>query len=300
MPIQAVEVKHSTSQDAPMPEPTFPDVLLSTSALQSMLGDPRLVILEVKMKPVGSGATAAPESAPARIPGARIFDLEGAFSDHIQSLPHMMPGPAHFEREARKLGINRDSVVVVYDRVGLYSSPRAWWMFKAMGHSQVTVLDGGLPAWMEAGNPTSQDATRIEREGDFVARPTGNAFCDAATVERALEDVSCAVIDARSQGRFEGRDPEPRAGLRQGHMPNAVNLPFTDVQVKGHAKSASELQALFESRIGARRKLVFSCGSGVTACVDALAATLAGYSDIQVYDGSWSEWGLQSSRPVVQ
>ncbi|WP_205519723.1 sulfurtransferase [Pyxidicoccus caerfyrddinensis] len=274
--------------------------IVSVPELQSMLGDPRLVLLEVKLKPVGAAATSAPEVAPARIPGARVFDLDGAFSDHAQSLPHMMPSPEHFEREARRLGVNRDSVVVVYDRVGLYSSPRAWWMFKAMGHSQVAVLDGGLPAWIAAGHPTATDPERVERTGDFVARPTGNAFCDAVAVERALEDASCAVVDARSQGRFEGREPEPRAGLRQGHMPNAVNLPFTDVQMKGHAKSATELKALFESKVGARRKLVFSCGSGVTACVDALAATLAGYSDIRVYDGSWSEWGLPSSRPVVQ
>jgi thiosulfate/3-mercaptopyruvate sulfurtransferase len=276
-----------------------PTAIISVPALQAMLGDPRLVILEVKMKPVGAAAATAPETASARIPGARIFDLEGAFSDHAQSLPHMMPGPVHFEREARKLGVNHDSFVVVYDRVGLYSSPRAWWMFTAMGHAQVAVLDGGLPAWLDAGLPTSTDAARVEREGDFVAKPVADAFCDATAVERALSDTTCAVLDARSQGRFEGRDPEPRAGLRQGHMPNAVNLPFTDVQVKGHVKSPSELKALFESKVGARRKLVFSCGSGVTACVDALAATLAGYSDLQVYDGSWSEWGLPSSRPVV-
>lgn len=283
-----------------MPDSKFPDAILSVSALQALLGHPRLVVLEVKVKPVGAAANATPESAPARIPGARVFDLEGAFSDHTQSLPHMMPDPAHFEREARGLGIHRDSVVVVYDRIGLYASPRAWWMFKDMGHAQVAVLDGGLPAWIDAGHPTSQGAALVERPGDFVARPTGNAFCDAAAVARALEDASCAVVDARPQGRFAGRDPEPRAGLRQGHMPNAVSLPFTEVQVKGHAKSASELQALFESRVGSRRKLVFSCGSGVTACVDAFAATLAGYTDVQVYDGSWSEWGLPSTRPVIQ
>lgn len=283
-----------------MNESEVPTAIISVPALHARLGDPRLVILEVKMKPVGASAAAAPESTPARIPGARVFDLDEAFSDHAQSLPHMMPSPAHFEREVRKLGVHRDSFVVVYDRVGLYSSPRAWWMFKAMGHARVAVLDGGLPAWTEAGHPTSTDAPRIEREGDFVARPVENAFCDAAAVERALEDASSAVLDARSQGRFEGRDPEPRAGLRQGHMPNAVNLPFTDVQVKGHVKPPSELKSLFESKVGSRRKLVFSCGSGVTACVDALAATLAGYSDIQVYDGSWSEWGLPSNRPVVR
>ncbi|QSQ26149.1 sulfurtransferase [Pyxidicoccus parkwayensis] len=282
-----------------MTDASFPTVIISVPELQAMRGDPRLVVLEVKMKPVGVAATSAPESAPARIPGAHVFDLDGAFSDHAQSLPHMMPAPSDFEREARRLGVNRDSLVVVYDRVGLYSSPRAWWMFKAMGHAQVAVLDGGLPAWIEAGHPTSTDAAHIAREGDFVAKPVGNAFCDAETVERALNDANYAVLDARSQGRFEGRDPEPRAGLRQGHMPNAVNLPFMDVQVKGHAKSPSELKALFESKVGSRRKLVFSCGSSVTACVDALAATLAGYSDIQVYDGSWSEWGLPSRRSVV-
>jgi thiosulfate/3-mercaptopyruvate sulfurtransferase len=280
-----------------MTDSRFPDALISVPALHALLGDPRLVLLEVKLKPVGPATASG--SATAWIPGARVFDLDGAFSDAGQALPHMMPGPAHFEREARKLGIHRDSILVVYDRVGLYSSPRAWWMFKAMGHAQVAVLDGGLPAWTGAGHPTSTEVARVEREGDFVARPTQNAFCDAAAVQRALSDASHAVLDARSHGRFTGREPEPRAGLRQGHMPNAVNLPFTDVQVKGHMKRPSELEALFASRVGPRRKLIFSCGSGVTACVDALAATLAGYTDIQVYDGSWSEWGLPSGRPVM-
>jgi thiosulfate/3-mercaptopyruvate sulfurtransferase len=210
-----------------------------------------------------------------------------------------MPTPEVFETEVRALGVNQRSQIVVYDRIGIFSSPRAWWMFKAMGHDAVAVLDGGLPAWVAAGLPTESTPRPTVPTGDFVAKPRPSFFVDAEHVATALANPAAAVLDARSEGRFHGRDPEPRQGLRGGHMPNAVNVPFGSVQDRGHMKSPEELSALLAAKVGARERLVFSCGSGVTACTLALAAELAGYSNKAVYDGSWSEWGLPSARRVV-
>jgi len=184
--------------------------------------------------------------------------------------------------------------------VGVYSSPRAWWMFKAMGHDSVSVLDGGLPAWREAGLSCESAAGAPPARGDFVARSRPELFCDADHVSAALGSQRFTVLDARSEARFMGQKAEPRAGLRAGHMPRAVNLPFGAVQKQGHMRDAAELAALLASKVQAgSSSLIFSCGSGVTACILALAGTLAGYSDIAVYDGSWSEWGMPSSRPVA-
>ncbi|MEO8179914.1 MAG: rhodanese-like domain-containing protein [Deltaproteobacteria bacterium] len=168
-----------------------------------------------------------------------------------------------------------------------------------VGYEQVSVLDGGLPAWVEAGLPCESGPPALAAPGDFVAKPRPALFCGAEQVSAALGDPRALVLDARSEGRFSGREPEPRPGLRAGHMPNALNLPLSTVQHRGRMRTAEELAAVFATKVRGQELLVFSCGSGVTACVLALAATLAGYSELRVYDGSWSEWGLPSSRPVV-
>jgi len=276
----------------------LPGPVVSVSWLARQLGHPRLVLLDASVKPAAASASPSPGST-VQLPGTQRFDFDKRICDPATSLPHMMPPPELFEREVRQLGIRNDSVIVIHDRMGVYASPRAWWMFKAMGHDQVAVLDGGLPAWLEAQLPTEPMGTQPVEPGDFVARPRPGLFCDADHVAAALEDKRYAVLDARSEGRFLGREPEPRPGLRPGHMPHALNLPFGTVQVNGRMRTAEELVALFASRVEPRQKLIFSCGSGVTACILALAAELAGYRELAVYDGSWSEWGLPSSRPVV-
>ena len=262
--------------------------IVSVQWLNGNLAAENLVIFDASMRPVFPVANPAPET-PAYIPGALRFDFDDVLCDHNTSLPHMLPSPEFFTAEMQKLGVNQNSAIVVYDKVNIYSSPRAWWMFRAFGHDQVAVLDGGLPAWIQAGYETTSTLATATQRGDFASSPQGGLIVDSRFVLQALNDPTVSVIDARSAGRFKGQDPEPRAGLRGGHMPNAVNIPYTDVLENGMLSSKSKLQNIFEQYKD--KKMIFSCGSGVTACVVALAAEQAGYKDLAVYDGSWSEWG---------
>jgi thiosulfate/3-mercaptopyruvate sulfurtransferase len=279
---------------------TLPGPLVSAAWVTEQLEHPELVVLDANLQAVTAGAAAGDEAV-SQIPGARRFDFDKRICDRASSLPHMMPTAELFTDEVRALGVGTRSVVVVYDRVGVYGSARAWWMFRAMGHDAVAVLDGGLPAWIAAGLPCEPVAARpFVPAGDFVARPRRQLFCDTDAVLAALADGQCAVVDARSPGRFAGREPEPRPGLRLGHMPNAVNLPFGALQDRGRMRAADELASILAAKVGRHKKLIFTCGSGVTSCILALGAELAGYRDLAVYDGSWSEWGMpSSSRPVV-
>jgi thiosulfate/3-mercaptopyruvate sulfurtransferase len=270
---------------------SVPGPLVTVGWLVERLDHPDLVVLDASLR------KHCGEEPP--IPGARLFDIEGAISDRSSPLPHTMPSAEHFEQEMRALGVSDSSAVAIYDGAGIYSSARAWWMLRAMGFDQVGVLDGGLPAWIAAGLPGQLFQSEDPPIGDFVARPREELIIDSSVVKAALSDDASVVLDARSRERFSGQSEEARPGLRSGHMPRSVNLPFGDLLVDGHMRPTAELQALFSDLVGQRERLIFSCGSGVTACVLALGADLAGYRDLAVYDGSWSEWGLPSTLPVV-
>lgn len=273
-------------------EPSGP--LVGADWLAGRLGAPGLVVFDASV--------GAQRGAGRRIPGARPFDLDGDLSDHDAPAPHTMPAPARFGAAMRDLGIDDTDTVVVYDGAGLYSSARAWWMLRAMGFERVAVLDGGLPAWTAAGLPVEDTGPAYDGpRGSFTARPRPGLLVDAAAVAAALADPAAVVLDARTRERFAGTAPEPRPGLRGGHMPGALNLPFGDLQRDGGLmRPAGELREAFQALAGDRERLYFSCGSGVTACVLALGADLAGYRQLAVYDGSWSEWGLPSDdRPVT-
>ncbi|MEU8432980.1 sulfurtransferase [Streptomyces sp. NPDC029216] len=250
---------------------------------------------------VFDASVGAHRGAAGRIAGARPFDLDGVLSDHTAPAPHTMPTAEAFEEALRGLGVHDGDTVVVYDAAGVYSSARAWWMLRAMGFDRAAVLDGGLPAWAAAGLPVEDRPAAYDGpRGSFTARPRPGLLVDADAVAAALADPAAAVLDARTRERFAGTAPEPRPGLRGGHMPGALNLPFGALQgPDGLMRPAGELRAAFEALAGERERLYFSCGSGVTACVLALGATLAGYGETAVYDGSWSEWGMPSERPVV-
>ncbi|TRV72486.1 sulfurtransferase [Streptomyces sp. 130] len=271
----------------------LPGPLVPADWLAARLGAPGLLVLDASV--------GAHRGSGRRIEGTRVFDIDGALSDHAAPVPHTMPDAARFTEEMRALGLNDADTVVVYDAAGIYSSARAWWMLRAMGFDRAAVLDGGLPAWTAAGLPVTEDAPEpAAGGGDFTARPRPGLFVGAGEVAEALADPEAVVLDARTRGRFEGTEPEPRAGLRGGHMPGSVSLPFGRLTDQGRMRAPDELRAAFAGAAGDRERLYFSCGSGVTACVLALGAELAGYRRTAVYDGSWSEWGLPApDRPVA-
>lgn len=272
--------------------------LISAQQLYTLLDNENLVILDASMPPVGGAKTPDQGWPDTIIPQARRFDISKDFSDLNSKLPHTMPTEAYFTQQAQKLAINKSSQIVVYDNIGIFSSARAWWMFKAMGHHNVAVLDGGLPAWLAAGLPTSSAMTLDLPQGDFVGHFNKNYFCDSNAVLHALTTASATVLDARSASRFSGREKDPRVGVRSGHMPNAVNLHYQSLQNNGVMLSKAKLKQRFIEIGATKEPFIMSCGSGVTACILALAATIIGYKKIQVYDGSWSEWGADFNLPV--
>lgn len=232
------------------------------------------------------------------IPDSMRFDYDTLVCDPDSSLPHMMPSPERFTQLLGDLAINQQSVIVVYDNSGTYASPRAWWMLRSMGIEQVYVLDGGLRAWCEDGFAVAQNYRTCQPIVSSFA-PQQQHFITAETVLSQIDQPESHIIDARSLERFSGTTPEPRQGVRSGHIPNSVCLPFGQLLQQHRFKPVSALIPLFEHiTVDRNSTLVFSCGSGVTACILALGAYICGYQKISVYDGSWTEWGQRLELPI--
>jgi thiosulfate/3-mercaptopyruvate sulfurtransferase len=279
---------------APSPANRF---LKSTDWLAEHLRDPNLVVVDASSVPVGQKGDAQADHRAGHIPGAVFFDIE-AISDHSTELPHMLPGPAQFGEAVSGLGIGDGDTVVVYDSIGLYSAPRVWWTFRIFGAKDVFILDGGLPKWKAEGKPLeSGDSKRPPRK--FNADMNVGAVATLADVRMALTDDSAQIVDARSAERFAGKAPEPRAGLRSGHMPRSFNVPFQRVVENGRLASRERIESAFSAAgVDLDKPIITTCGSGMTAAILLLALDSIGKQPLQLYDGSWSEWGSRPDLPV--
>ena len=273
--------------------------LKSAGWLASRLDDPGTVVVDGSYYLSTQNRNAREEYIAHHIPGAVFFDIN-AIADTSTDLPHMLPGPAQFAAAVGALGISDTDTIVVYDGSGLYSAPRVWWTFRIFGAKNVFILDGGLPAWIADNRATaSGDGKRAPKT--FRAEMDTGAVAMISDVQMALADGSAQLLDARSAGRFAGREAEPRKGLRSGHMPGAFNLPFTDIVENGRLASPDRIAAAFKtSGIDPDKPIITTCGSGVTAVVLALGLDAIGKSPARIYDGSWAEWGGRPDCVVVK
>ncbi|MCF6308810.1 MAG: sulfurtransferase [Flavobacteriaceae bacterium] len=263
--------------------------LVTVDWLSENLNEPNLVILNASLE--SNVANIEVEFPNLQIKGARYFDLKGRFSDPNNKLPNTLPNPEDFAMECRKLGINNNSNIVVYDNIGIYASPRVWWMFKSMGHENVSVLDGGLPDWINKENSTEKIQKQTIKEGDFKAKLHLEFQKNASEIAENIDNKEAIVVDARSEKRFYGLTPETRENLKSGHIPNSVNLPFLEVLRDGKFLTKEELLQVFKSKNLLNSPLIFTCGSGLTACILILASQLIQNKVNYLYDGSWTEWG---------
>ena len=276
-----------------------PKTLVSTEWLHAHLKDPDMRILDGSYYLPQMGRDPRAEYDAAHIPNARFFDIDDV-ADHGSDLPHMVPPVEKFMSRMRAMGVGDGHQVVVYDGMGLFSAARVWWLFKLMGQNNIAVLDGGLPKWRAEGRPV-EDLPPVIRDRHMTVRRQNHMVKDVTQVSAASKLGDYEIIDARSPGRFRGEEPEPRAGLRPGHIPGSKNVCFKDLlNADQTMKNPVEMRQIFEAAgVDFNKPAITTCGSGVTAAVLSLGLERIGKTDHSLYDGSWSEWGMFPTVPVA-
>lgn len=272
--------------------------LVTTEWLSEHLHDADLRVLDASWYLPGDARDPRAEYLTKHIPGAAFFDID-AVSDKGSDLPHMLPSAGAFEEAVQLLGISSTDLVIIYDAKGIYSAPRVWWTFKAMGHENCAVLDGGLPKWCRENRPTTSSAPS-HPPGIFRAAPAPALARGSKALMENITTRKEQVLDARSPGRFAGLEQEPRAGVKPGHIPGSFNTYYAElVDEDGTLRSRQELNAYFKERaIDLASPIATTCGSGITAAIVYLAAHVAGASKLALYDGSWTEWGSLADAPI--
>ncbi|WP_068452961.1 sulfurtransferase [Polaribacter atrinae] len=272
--------------------------IVSVNWLQKNLENKNLIILDCTIPKVTEKSNTHNSDEKLQVKGALFFDIKNIFSDTTAPFPNTILTPKEFEVKAQEIGVYKDSIIVCYDDLGIYSSPRVWWMFQLMGFTNVAVLDGGFPKWNENKFPVENQKKKDHLKGDFEVNYQPEKIKFKEDVLTAIKNKTILIVDARSKGRFNSAEPEPRNDVKGGHIPNSVSLPFNEVLENGTFKTEAVLKEIFKKINPKKKSFIFSCGTGITASVLALGAEISGIKNYAVYDGSWTEWGSIENLPI--
>jgi thiosulfate/3-mercaptopyruvate sulfurtransferase len=272
--------------------------LVSVYWLKFNLGNKNLIIFDCTIAKVTAKSSLLISKEKEQIKGAVFFDIKKEFSDLNSTFPNTVLSTKEFEKKAQSLGVNNNSCIVVYDDLGIYSSPRVWWMFNLMGFKNIAVLDGGFPEWKSKKYSIEKPIDNQLKKGNFKVNYQSEKIKLTKDILASINNQNILIADARSNGRFNSTEPEPRNDVKSGHIPNSISLPFTSVLEEGKMKSIETLKDIFNELNSINKAFVFSCGTGIKACILSLGAEVSGIKNISVYDGSWTEWGSTEGLPI--